>query len=1139
MSPRAMAAGGRLRRGAASPRRRTLAGIALAVLVAAGTAGADEAPFRARFTVPKPGRCSAGVYDADGVLVRELLRGEPRQAGPLTLGWDGLDRAGRPVAPGEYEIRLLRTPGFTARYVTSLGINPGSAPYDRWVGNHGGAASVAADGNAMFVAAQITETAPVLLKQSLDGRVRQWTRGRGDVTTGRYQGGASLAADGRGRLYMLQQNGYVQVIDANAGERVATWDVLPAGKKRKSDGGPTYFIYSHGEEVAGADLAARGETVVVSFREKGVVRWLDPDNGSVAAEVPLPSPTGLAVGQRGEVYAISGDRVLAVASDGARRVVIADGLTNPRRLAVTTCGDLLVAERAPGRQIKRFGPDGKLKAAYGRRGGRRDGPYVPTDFRDVTDVTAAPGGGVLVAEPHAPPRRVARFDAEGELLGEWYGGQPYYAWGEPDPRDPSKVWFNPGPTLTLAEMDYDAGTWRVLENHHIEELADGLVRSVPGHAGRWRVLYRDGRRYLVATRGPQVLAHADGRLRAVTVLGRGKELQRAKRLAGRDGSAGTFRWLDADGDGRAQPGEFTFADGRDLPGGTWVADDFTALAGTDVEAPGGGRVFQVLATRPTWTDGLPVYPIGDEPGLRRVAAAAPCEGRTGSRGRGVYQGRSGAYYAHYNTGDERHGETWPTHWASVSRVLGWSPDGRLRFKAGRHAIGGGLGANPHTTPPGRLHVPDGIIGEAGDAIVVADRVETLAGAWTTDGLFAGSFLDARADDGLPDRVYYWWRTPDGTEAITTSDNAAGGRVIQADDGTVLWFVQGRNSVPVYTVSGWNGWDRLRETVAVADAPPHAAAEGKGLRAAYHCGREPAGEPAAAGVDEQVWHGSPRRRPGNDPVLDGFHAGPVYDWSKGVGPVGRRAGAAEPFAVRWTGEFEAPLTEAFTFSVYARGGVRLWVDGRQRIFGWNECSRRWQSAPIPMQAGRRYDVRLDFYSTHPHPACSLNVESFSLDRRRVPTRYLYPAAAPADTAPRPDAREATRRIPAITFDAQSGQIGDRDCRGGTIRGLRQRALGVSGAWLAYRRIDFGKGVGRLTVEATGRPAGRGDFPVTLAFRLDAPDGPTVAAVKLGEAGPVHAETVGDVAGVHAVYVVNTTAKGWHFITLDAFRFAAEQ
>ncbi len=134
------------------------------------------------FSVEKAGQVSAAVYDSDGRLLRELLRGRWSESGTHTLTWDGLDRSGQSLPPGEYEWRTLRKPKFRAEYVTSLGTNPDSRPYHQWVGSHGGAASIAVDGTGMYVAAEVTETAPVLLNQSLDGRKRYWTASRGGDT---------------------------------------------------------------------------------------------------------------------------------------------------------------------------------------------------------------------------------------------------------------------------------------------------------------------------------------------------------------------------------------------------------------------------------------------------------------------------------------------------------------------------------------------------------------------------------------------------------------------------------------------------------------------------------------------------------------------------------------------------------------------------------------------------------------------------------------------------------------------------------------------------------------------------------------------------------------------------------------------
>ncbi|MFW6061058.1 MAG: PA14 domain-containing protein, partial [Phycisphaeraceae bacterium] len=504
----------------------------------------------------------------------------------------------------------------------------------------------------------------------------------------------------------------------------------------------------------------------------------------------------------------------------------------------------------------------------------------------------------------------------------------------------------------------------------------------------------------------------------------------------------------------------------------------------------------------------------------------------------VFQSAAGDYYAGYLAKPELHGASWPTIYGSLARLAKWDADGNLQWQVGRHAIHGGLGPNPGSTPPGQIHEPAGIIGEAHGTVILADRVETLAMAWTEDGLYAGSFFDRRADDGLPDTVYSWWRDGEGNEAITTSDNASGGRVFQADDGIVYWFTQGRNSSPVYRIRGWDGWQRESGTVKIADTPPHAQAEGEGLRAAYYNGSDLGGTPDAERIDTQIWHGIPRGEDGYNGVLNGFRQGPAYDWSDGVEPLDVNTN----FAVRWTGEIEAPLTETFTFSIYTRGAVRLWIDGKQRIFAWNQMRERWETEPIELRAGERYTVQLDYHTIREHPVCSLNWESFSVDRERIPQRYLYPAGL--DTIETPDPRPATARINAGSFDVQSGEITPRYAAGrlvDRIWGLRQRGFGKSGAYLGYRRIDFGDGVSRLRVRARGRPSGNAEYDVTLAFRLGSPDGRTIATFAMHDRSkgmPERTVSVGeDVAGVHDLYVVNSTGHPdhAHIVLLHSFEF----
>jgi hypothetical protein len=253
---------------------------------------------------------------------------------------------------------------------------------------------------------------------------------------------------------------------------------------------------------------------------------------------------------------------------------------------------------------------------------------------------------------------------------------------------------------------------------------------------------------------------------------------------------------------------------------------------------------------------------------------------------------------------------------------------------------------------------------------------------------------------------------------------------------------------------------------------------------------------------------------------------MVDWSEG--PEGLDANTE--FGVRWTGEVEAQLSEAVTFLTYQRGGVRLWIDGEQRIYGWNESSRQWQSEPIQLQAGDRVPVQLDYFTTSEKPACSFLWESYTQERERVPTAYLYPESV--EIATRPDARPATERIEAVTFDVSSGDIR----RGNRLGGVRQKDFSAPGAYAGYRRIDFGDGVTSVRALARGAPAGDADFDVTLEFRIGDRDGDAIATLSMRD-GNLRERTasVGDVSGVEDLYVVNTTVEKWHGTDLRWFTF----
>jgi hypothetical protein len=129
------------------------------------------------YRLKSAGQVSLAVYDAEGRLVRTLLQSQKQRSGEHLVEWDGLDRNGNPIPPGQYTWKLLHTPGLEAKLTTVLGVHPEMKPWHKWVGNHRAPTAVAADGEAMYVGRAVNENVPAIIKQSLDGKTGHWEHG--------------------------------------------------------------------------------------------------------------------------------------------------------------------------------------------------------------------------------------------------------------------------------------------------------------------------------------------------------------------------------------------------------------------------------------------------------------------------------------------------------------------------------------------------------------------------------------------------------------------------------------------------------------------------------------------------------------------------------------------------------------------------------------------------------------------------------------------------------------------------------------------------------------------------------------------------------------------------------------------------
>jgi len=69
---------------------------------------------------------------------------------------------------------------------------------------------------------------------------------------------------------------------------------------------------------------------------------------------------------------------------------------------------------------------------------------------------------------------------------------------------------------------------------------------------------------------------------------------------------------------------------------------------------------------------------------------------------------------------------------------------------------------------------------------------------------------------------------------------------------------------------------------------------------------------------------------------------------------------DTFSVRWTGQIRPAYSETYTFHTITDDGVRLWVNGEKLIDRWVDQPPTETTGTIALEAGKSYDVRMEFY-----------------------------------------------------------------------------------------------------------------------------------------------------------------------------------
>ncbi|HPD14813.1 MAG TPA: hypothetical protein PLE19_07680 [Planctomycetota bacterium] len=519
----------------------------------------------------------------------------------------------------------------------------------------------------------------------------------------------------------------------------------------------------------------------------------------ITQEIPIEQPGPLALGPGGQLFCLSGTRVLKLDLAGGKHEAVVSDLVKPTALAADGAGALYVFDKAPDRQVVRvYQPPAGSQAAGGYRyardlgtpGGFKVGPWDPTRFGDVSSLSIDKAGHLWAVEWQYWPKRIVQWTTDGKFLRELLGNTSYGGGGVLDPWNKRRVFYG---NLEF-ELDWDKGATR-LKNY---TWPNGW------EAGELPVKIGDRVYMVTRTREPAsdipvgiVYLYERDHLRRVAAVGLANYFPalRTPEILGHLGKQVLedfqFLWSDRNGDGEPQLAEVTFSPKR-IHGVSLFNRDLGVQAGT--------LRYQVKEFLP---DGVPVYEEKEFPKLEPATKGWLSTLYRLDNGTFFHMGNPEAAYTpegemlwSYRTegaGGHALNTAGPWHPAQVVCEFGWvghETTSRQAAEGSRQAEG------------------------LGEFVVFKTNVGSW-NVWTSDGLLVGPiFRDIRDPQRVP------WAMRDHARGLRLDDVTAGqehfcGYFGRSFEDGKYYAVAGHNHVSVVEVAGLEQAQRLGGKLTVA------------------------------------------------------------------------------------------------------------------------------------------------------------------------------------------------------------------------------------------------------------------------------------------------------------------------------------